>query len=318
MNEIITDLKALQEETLKNLKSSKALNTVRAYKSDFKDFGLFCIKNGLKNLPTDPKIVSLYLTFLSSKNVKVSTIKRRLVSIGVIHKMKGYYLDTKHPVIIENLMGIKRRKGVKQKAKKPLLINDLKQIINVINKQKDPDIKKLRNKALLLIGFSGGFRRNELVSIDLEDVEFVFEGLKITLKKSKTDQFGEGFTKGIPHFENSLYCPVNNLKKWLNISKIKKGPIFTKFSKGSKITNIRLSDQSVALIIKEYLIKSGIDSENYSGHSLRSGFATSAAEAGAEERSIMSMTGHKSTDMVRRYIKEANLFKNNALNKIKF
>jgi site-specific recombinase XerD len=318
MNEIITDLKALQEETLKNLKSSKALNTVRAYKSDFKDFGLFCIKNGLKNLPTDPKIVSLYLTFLSSKNVKVSTIKRRLVSIGVIHKMKGYYLDTKHPAIIENLMGIKRRKGVKQKAKKPLLINDLKQIIDVINKQKDPDIKKLRNKALLLIGFSGGFRRNELVSIDLEDVEFVFEGLKITLKKSKTDQFSEGFTKGIPHFENSLYCPVNNLKRWLNISKIKKGPIFTKFSKGSKITNIRLSDQSVALIIKEYLIKSGINSENYSGHSLRSGFATSAAEAGAEERSIMSMTGHKSTDMVRRYIKEANLFKNNALNKIKF
>ena len=318
MNEIITDLKALQEETLKNLKSSKALNTVRAYKSDFKDFGLFCIKNGLKNLPTDPKIVSLYLTFLSSKNVKVSTIKRRLVSIGVIHKMKGYYLDTKHPAIIENLMGIKRRKGVKQRAKKPLLINDLKQIIDVINKQKDPDIKKLRNKALLLIGFSGGFRRNELVSIDLEDVEFVFEGLKITLKKSKTDQFSEGFTKGIPHFENSLYCPVNNLKRWLNISKIKKGPIFTKFSKGSKITNIRLSDQSVALIIKEYLIKSGINSENYSGHSLRSGFATSAAEAGAEERSIMSMTGHKSTDMVRRYIKEANLFKNNALNKIKF
>ncbi len=318
MNEIITDLKSLQEETLKNLKSSKALNTVRAYKSDFKDFGLFCIKNGLKNLPTDPKIVSLYLTFLSSKNVKVSTIKRRLVSIGVIHKMKGYYLDTKHPAIIENLMGIKRRKGVKQKAKKPLLINDLKQIIDVINKQKDPDIKKLRNKALLLIGFSGGFRRNELVSIDLDDVEFVFEGLKIKLKKSKTDQFSEGFTKGIPHFENSLYCPVNNLKKWLNISKIKKGPIFTKFSKGSKITNIRLSDQSVALIIKEYLIKSGINSENYSGHSLRSGFATSAAEAGAEERSIMSMTGHKSTDMVRRYIKEANLFKNNALNKIKF
>src|SRR6056300_687231 len=135
MNDLVTDLKTLQDETLKNLKSSKALNTVRAYKSDFKDFGLFCIKNGLKNLPTDPKIVSLYLTFLSSKNVKVSTIKRRLVSIGVIHKMKGYYLDTKHPVIIENLMGIKRRKGVKQKAKKPLLINDLKKIINVIDDQ---------------------------------------------------------------------------------------------------------------------------------------------------------------------------------------
>jgi len=318
MNELQTDLKTLQDETLKNLKSSKAINTVRAYKSDFEDFGLFCVKNGLSSLPTEPKIVSLYLTYLSSKKVKISTIKRRLVSIGVIHKMKGHYLDTKHPIIIENLMGIKRRNGVIQKAKKPLLINNLKQLIDVIDKENDPDIKKLRNKTLLLIGFSGGFRRNELVSLNVEDIEFVFEGLKITLKKSKTDQFGEGFTKGIPHFENSLYCPVTSLKRWINISKIKKGPIFVRFSKGSKITNIRLTDQSVALIIKEYLQKTGIDSKDYSGHSLRSGFATSAAEAGAEERSIMAITGHKTTEMVRRYIKEANLFKNNALNKIKF
>ena len=318
MNELITDIKALQEETLKNLKNSKALNTVRAYKSDFEDFGLFCVKNGFKNLPSEPKIVALYLTHLSSKEAKISTIKRRLVSIGVIHKMKGHYLDTKHPIIIENLMGIKRRKGTIQKSKKPLLINDLKQIIDVINKENEPDIKKLRNKAILLIGFSGGFRRNEIVSLDLEDIEFVFEGVKIVLKKSKTDQFGEGTVKGIPHFENSLYCPVSNLKRWINMSKIKKGPIFVKFVKGSKLTTQRLTDQSVALIIKDYLLKAGIDNKNYSGHSLRSGFATSAAEAGAEERSIMTMTGHKSTEMVRRYIKEANLFKNNALNKIKF
>jgi site-specific recombinase XerD len=317
MNEIITDLKTLENETLKNLKSSKATNTVRAYKSDFNDFGLFCVKNGFKSIPSDPKIVSLYLTYLSSKNIKISTIRRRLVSIGVIHKIKGFYLDTKHPIIIENFLGIKRRKGVNQKGKKPLLINDLKNIINVIDKEKEADIKKLRNKALLLIGFSGGFRRNELVSLDFEDIEFVFEGLKIIVKKSKTDQFGEGFMKGIPHFENSLYCPVTSLKRWINFSKIKKGPLFLRFSKGSKLTNTRLTDQSVALIIKEYLNKAGIDSKNYSGHSLRSGFATSAAEAGAEERSIMSMTGHKSSEMVRRYIKEANLFKNNALNKIK-
>ena len=214
-------------------------------------------------------------------------------------------------------MGIKRLKGVNQKGKKPLLINNLKQIIDVINKQNEPDLKKLRNKALLLLGFAGGFRRNELVSLNIEDIEFVFEGVKITIKRSKTDQFGEGFKKGIPSFENYLYCPVKNLQNWLNISKIKKGPLFVKFSKGSKLTNSRLSDQSVALIIKEYLLKAGIDGKNYSGHSLRSGFATSAAEAGAEERSIMAMTGHKSTDMVRRYIKEANLFRNNALSKIK-
>tara|TARA_B100000963_G_scaffold351552_1_gene363280 strand:- start:829 stop:1785 length:957 start_codon:yes stop_codon:yes gene_type:complete len=317
MSELITDLKKLQDQTLDNLKNSKAKNTVRAYKSDFEDFALFCIKNRFQSMPSDPKILSLYLTFLSSKDIKISTIKRRLVSIGVIHKMKGHYLDTKHPAIVQNFMGIKRRKGINQKGKKPILINDLKKIVDVINQQNEPEIKKLRNKALLLIGFAGGFRRNELISLNLEDLEFVFEGLKIKINRSKTDQFGEGFTKGIPHFDNYLYCPVKNLQHWLNLSKIKKGPIFIRFTKGSRITNTRLTDQSVALIIKEYLIKAGIDSKNYSGHSLRSGFATSAAEAGAEERSIMAMTGHKSTEMVRRYIKEANLFKNNALSKIK-
>ena len=317
MKDLVTDIKTLQEETLKNLQSSKASNTVRASKSDFTDSGGFCVKNGLKNLPSDPKIVSLYLTHLSTKEVKLSTIKRRLVSIGVIHKMKGYYLDTKHPAIVENLMGIKRRKGIVQKGKKPILINDLKKILKVIDERNIQDIKKLRDKSIILIGFSGGFRRNEIVSLDYEDLDFVNEGLKITVKRSKTDQFGEGSIKALPYFENSVYCPVTILQRWLNISKIRKGSLFRRFSKGSKLTNDRLTDQTVALLIKDYLNIAGIDSKNYSGHSLRSGFATSAAESGAEERSIMAMTGHKSAEMVRRYIKEANLFKNNALSKIK-
>jgi site-specific recombinase XerD len=318
MNNIITDIKALQEETLLNLKSSKALNTIRAYKSDYRDFGLFCAQNGFRSLPADPKIVSLYLTHLSTKDVKISTLKRRLVSIGVIHKLKGHYLDTKHPSIIENIMGIKRRKGSIQKGKKPLLINNLKQIIDVIDSHNNEEIKKFRDRSLILIGFSGGFRRNEIVSLDYEDLDFVGEGLKINLKRSKTDQFGEGAVKGLPYFDNSQYCPVLSLKKWIEVSNIKYGPLFRRFAKGSKLTENRLTDQTVALLIKEYLKLAGIDSKNYSGHSLRSGFATSAAESGAEERSIMAMTGHKSTEMVRRYIKEANLFKNNALSKIKF
>ena len=317
MNDIITDIKALQEETLLNLQSSKAVNTVRAYKSDFNDFGMFCAQNGFKSLPSDPKIVSLYLTHLSTKNAKMSTLKRRLVSIGVIHKLKGHYLDTKHPAIIENIMGIKRRKGSIQKAKKPILINNLKEIINVIDQQSKEEIKKLRDRSIILIGFSGGFRRNEIVSLDFDDLDFVEEGLKINIKRSKTDQFGEGFIKALPYFDSSQYCPVVSLKKWIEISKIKSGPVFRRFVKGSKLSENRLTDQTVALLIKEYLNLAGIDSKNYSGHSLRSGFATSAADSGVEERSIMAMTGHKSTEMVRRYIKEANLFKNNALNKIK-
>jgi len=317
MNEIITDIKALQEQTLLNLQSSKASNTVRAYKSDFNDFGLFCSQNGFKSLPSDPKIVSLYLTHLSSKNVKMSTLKRRLVSIGVIHKLKGHYLDTKHPLIIENIMGIKRRKGSNQLGKKPLLIRYLKEIINVIDNKEIDENKKFRDRSIILIGFSGGFRRNEIVSLDYEDLDFVTEGLKINLKRSKTDQFGEGFTKGLPYFDNSQYCPVVSIQKWIELSKINSGALFRKFNKGSKLSNNRLTDQTVALLIKKYLKEAGIDSKNYSGHSLRSGFATSAAESGAEERSIMAMTGHKSTEMVRRYIKEANLFKHNALSKIK-
>ncbi len=316
MNKLTTDIKALHEETLNNLKTSKANNTLRAYKSDFKDFSAFCLRHGFKSLPTDPKIVSLYLTNLS-KFSKISTLRRRLVSIGIVHKMKGHYLDTKHPVIIENLMGIKRLKGSKQIGKKPILISHLKQIINVINEQNIEEIVKLRNKSLILIGFGGGFRRTELISIDYEDLEFVDEGVKITLKKSKTDQFGEGMTKGLPYFANEDYCPVINLKKWLKISKIKSGPVFKRFAKGSTLTNHRLTDQSVVLVIKDCLKLAGIENQNFSGHSLRSGFATVAAESGADERSIMAMTGHKTTQMVRRYIREANLFKNNALNKIK-
>ena len=317
MNNIITDIKALQEETLLNLKNSKAENTIRAYKSDFNDYGLFCAKNGFKSLPSEPRIVSLYLTHLSTKEVKMSTLKRRLVSIGVIHRLKGHYLDTKHPSIIENIMGIKRRKGSVQKGKKPLLINHLKQIINVIDNQKKEEIKKSRDRSIILIGFSGGFRRNEIVSLNHEDLDFVPEGLKITLRRSKTDQFGEGFLKGLPYFDNQKYCPVITVQNWLNLSKINSGPLFRRFTKGSKLSEKRLTDQSVALILKEYLSLAGIDNKNFSGHSLRSGFATSAAVSGAEERSIMAMTGHKSTEMVRRYIKDANLFKNNALNKIK-
>ena len=164
---------------------------------------------------------------------------------------------------------------------------------------------KIRDKAIILIGFAGGFRRSEIVNIDYDDIEFVSEGIKIFIKRSKTDQSGEGMIKAIPYFENKSYCPVLALKHWIEFSEIKSGKIFD------------ISDKSVALIIKKYASLAGLDANKYAGHSLRSGFATSAAESGAEERNIMAMTGHKTTQMVRRYIREANLFKNNALSKIK-
>ena len=304
MNNLITDIKNLELETIKNLKNSKSTNTLRAYQSDYNDFSIFCTKNGFQAMPTHPKILALYITHLSSYS-KYSTLKRRLASISIIHKTKGHYIDTKHPIIVENLMGIKRTNGSNQKGKKPLLINDLKLLINAIDESKEKNIRKIRDKALVLIGFSGGFRRSELVDIEYEDIEFVEEGVKIFVKRSKTDQSGEGMTKAIPYFDNINFCPVKALNKWVVEAEIKEGKIFN------------ISDKSVALIIKKYANYAGLDSRRYAGHSLRSGFATSTAESGAEERNIMAMTGHKSTEMVRRYIKEANLFKNNALNKIK-
>jgi site-specific recombinase XerD len=304
MNNLITNIKNLELETIKNLKNSKSANTLRAYQSDYRDFSLFCSKNGFQVMPTQPKILALYLTHLSSFS-KYSTLKRRLASIAILHKTKGHYIDTKHPIIIENLMGIKRKNGTNQKGKKPILINDLKKIIEAIYQSNEKNNKKIRDKALILIGFSGGFRRSELVNIEYEDIDFVSEGIKIFIKKSKTDQSGEGMIKAIPYFDNQKFCPVIAIKNWIELINLKRGKIFN------------ISDKNVALIIKKYTNLAGLDSEKYAGHSLRSGFATSAAEAGAEERNIMTMTGHKSTEMVRRYIKEANLFKNNALNKIK-
>ena len=303
MKEITTKLKELEIETLSNVRSSKADNTLKAYKSDFRDFKIFCVQHGLKSMPSTPENLSIYLTSLSKK-CKFSTLRRRIASISVVHKLNGHYIDIKHPVITENLLGIKRSIGAYQTSKKPILINDLKLIINQVNKEIKPSIK-LRDKALILVGFAGGFRRSELVSIEYNDIDFVSEGMKIFIKRSKTDQSGEGMTKAIPYFENPVYCPVISLKNWIDLNNLNKGKVFN------------MSDKNVALIIKKYTSFAGLDYSKYSGHSLRSGFATSTAESGAEERNIMAMTGHKTAQMVRRYIKEANLFKNNALNKIK-
>ena len=305
MNELVSKLQDLQKETLLNLGSSKSINTLRAYRSDFFDFEKFCSKYNFKPLPSDPKIVSLYLTDLS-KNSKFSTLKRRLASISVIHKIKGFHIDIKHPIIRENLIGIKRKIGSFQKGKKPILISNLYKVIDLINQNKvNKYLLSIRDKSILLLGFAGGFRRSELVSLEKSDLEFVSEGVKITLRKSKSDQYGQGLIKGIPYFKNTKYCPVIAVQDWLSSS--------------NKIGEKRLfpySDKTVALIVKKYLGLIGLDSNQYSAHSLRSGFATSTAASGADERSIMTMTGHKSTEMVRRYIKEANLFANNALNKI--
>mgnify|MGYP003305367734 CR=1 FL=1 len=178
------------------------------------------------------------------------------------------------------------------------------ELVSILGKKSEViNLNAVPPASLILVGFSGGFRRSELVAITRDDVEFVKEGVKIFVKKSKSDQSGEGMIKAIPSFKYNEYCPVENLRLWMFENR--NDQIFP------------ISDKNVALIIKKHAFKAGFDDKKYAGHSLRSGFATTTAESGANERNIMAMTGHKTTQMVRRYIQEANLFKNNALNKIK-
>ena len=289
MSNIINKLNELEKETNINLGSSKSLNTLRAYRSDFSDFKKFCLELDLPYLPTHIKAISLYMTHLSKFN-KYSTLKRRLASINVIQ---------------DNLEGIKRRIGIFQNGKKPLLINHLHQLVDLIDDYKiQKYVRSTRDKALILIGFSGGFRRSEIVNLKESDLEFVDQGLKISLRRSKSDQYGEGMIKAIPYFNNKKYCTIVALQDWLRARKNNNDLIFP------------YSDKTVSLILKKYLNEIGLDSRLYSGHSLRSGFATSTASQGADERIIMATTGHKAAEMVRRYIKESNLFKNNALDKL--
>lgn len=315
MNNLIYK-KNLEAQTIKNIKNSKSINTNRAYKSDYNHFIDFCKSNGFEFLKPDVKTISVYLTDLSNKKYKYSTIRRRLVSLSLVSKISGNFINTKHPVIDENLKFIRRKLGSYQRGKKPILLDELSNIINAIDKNKS-NIRKIRDKTIILLGFAGGFRRSEIVSLDYEDIEFVKEGMKVMLKKSKTDQFSRGFLKGIPYLSNKYLCPVTSLIELINILGIKNGPLFRKISKSENLLENRLTDQTVALIIKKYAEIAGINNINFSGHSLRSGFATVAASLGADERSIMNMTGHKSNEMVRRYIRETNLFKNNALDKLR-
>ena len=211
MTDLTTKIKNLELDTLSNVRTSKSKNTIKAYNSDFNDFKSFCAIHGQRSMPTNPKTLSLYITHLL-KHQNSALLKGELLLLSVVHKLSGHYLDVKHPLISENLLGIKRKICTFQKSKKPILINHLKNIIEVISKETKPNIK-LKNKALILIGFAGGFRRSELVSIQYEDVEFVPEGVKIFVSRSKTDQSGEGMIKAIPYFENISYCPVISFKK---------------------------------------------------------------------------------------------------------
>lgn len=289
-------------------KESKAASTLRAYASDWRHFTCWCSRHRLPSLPAQAETVALYLSALANTH-KTATLTRRMSAISQAHQIAGFESPTTFAKVRLVVAGIKRTKGTAQTGKAPVLVDDLKRMVARLPE----GLIGVRDRALLLLGFCGAFRRSELVGLDRRDVAITREGLVITLRRSKTDQEGEGQKLGIPYASNPSVCPVRALQDWLEVSGITNGPLLRPINRHGQMAAMRLSSQAVALIVKKYAQAVGLNAEEFAGHSLRAGLATSAAMAGASERSIMNQTRHRSLSTVRRYIRDGSLFRENAV-----
>ena len=286
------------------LAATQAKNTQLAYRSDIAHF----LKSGGR-IPATPHCVASYLAVHAS-TLSLATLNRRVVAIGHAHKDKGLASPTRSALVTDTLRGIRRINGSRQRQVMPLLKADLVKIT-----WKLTGLIGLRDKALLLTGFAGAFRRSELVALQVEDVRFVTEGALINVRRSKTDQNGVGRKVAIPYIKG-LHCPVRALKTWLKKSGIKTGALFRRMNRFDQITDYGLCAASVALIIKQRVAEAGFNPKQYSGHSLRAGLVTSAAKAGVSSWKIRQQTAHKSDVVLQSYIRDGQLFHNNAVSRI--
>ena len=290
---------------------SKAESTLRGYRADWRDFCTWCERTAQRALPASPEVVAAYIAECASR-LKVGSIQRRLNAIAEAHKAVGLGSPTSEGIVKNTLKGIRRALGTATVQKAPALTADIRAMVDAT----DTGLIGLRDRALILLGFAGAFRRAEIVGLDVVDLEFGRDGLTVILRRSKTDQEGQGRKVGIPYGSNPDTCPVRTLQSWLEASAITAGPLFHSINRHGQPHTGRLSPVDVARVVKKLAERTGLDPAKYSGHSLRAGHATSAAAAGASERSIMGQTGHRSVQMVRRYIREGSLFRENSAGKL--
>jgi site-specific recombinase XerD len=290
------------------VRAAKAANTVTAYRSDWRSFENFCRARDVSALPAAPATVAAYAADAASR-LKANTIERHLAAISQAHQLAGVPNPVEEKVVRTVMAGIRRAKGTAQKGKEPLSAELLRKMIS----RMPDDLRATRDRALLLVGFAGAFRRSELVALRYEDIRFADEGVVITIPRSKTDPEGEGHAIGVPYGSHPESCPVRALENWLERSNIICGYLFTRIGRwGGEVTGRGISDHQLAKIIKRLARSAGLDADAFSGHSLRSGLATAAAEGGATERSIMDQTRHRSLKQVRKYIRRGSLFRDNA------
>lgn len=304
-------IEELLEEVARYERKALPENTRRAYRNDWRDFRTWCERRQQMALPARPETVALYLT-ARAKTHKVSSLSRRLTVIGKIHGAAGKSNPVKDDRVRRLWQGILRDKGEAPSRKSPALIGDLRKMLKAL----PSGLSGIRDRALLLFGFAGAMRRSELVALNLGDLQLTDDGFVATLRRSKTDQTGKGRRIGIPFGEHEETCPVKAMLAWIEQSGIERGALFRKVNRHGQLEGPRLTDKSVALIVKRALKAAGINPANFSGHSLRAGLATAAAIAGVDERAIQEQTGHKSLKVLRTYIREGSLFRNNAARKV--
>jgi integrase len=291
--------------------ASRAENTTRAYRTGWAQFTAWCDKHGVVALPAGAETVALYVADLA-KDAKPATIDLRLAGISAAHRAAGYDSPTKAEAVRLVRRGVRRTLGTAQRRVRPVTVPELRTMVGGLG----TDSAGCRDRALLLLGFAGALRRSELVGLDVADITEGTDGLTVRLRRSKTDQEGAGRTVGVPYGSNPVTCPVRAWRAWLELSGITEGPAFRSVDRHGRIGTTRLSPQAVALVLKRHAARAGIDPGEVAGHSLRAGLATSAAEAGVPERVIAATTGHKGTAMLRRYIREGSLFRENAASAI--
>jgi site-specific recombinase XerD len=299
------------EQVREYIRASKAENTLRAYQSDWRAFCAWCEGARIAPLAAAPEAVAAYIAECAG-HLKVGSIQRRLSAIAEAHKAMGLDPPTHTPMVANTMKGIRRTKGTAPVQKAPALTDDIRAMIDA----SDAGMIGARDRALILLGFAGAFRRSELVGLDTEDCAFGKDGLTVTLRRSKTDQDGAGRKIGIPYGSNPETCPVRTIQTWIEVAAISAGPLFRAINRHGHVQPGRLSGIDVARVVKKLAYRAGLDAAKYAGHSLRAGHATSAAIAGASERSIMNQTGHRSVQMVRRYIRDGSLFRENSAGKL--
>jgi integrase len=293
------------------IRASKAPNTLRGYQSDWREFCAWCDARGLCALPAAADAVAAYIADCAGR-LKPGSIQRRLNAIAEAHKAAGQESPTHAAIVRNTLKGIRRTLGTAPAQKCPTLTDDIRAMVDAV----DAGPIGARDRALVLLGFAGAFRRSELVSLDVEDCTFGKDGLTVTLRRSKTDQDGQGRKVGIPYGSNPATCPVRTLQAWLELACITAGPLFRSVSRHGQVQAGRLAGVDVARVVKKLAERAGLEPAKFAGHSLRAGHATAAAIAGASERSIMNQSGHRSVQMVRRYIRDGSLFRENSAAKL--